>query len=242
MRGNRALAILGLALLLTATVAGTSYARCGGACRDGRGMGNDGAPGMKPLFTTEQQEQIDKIRAKYDDQRVDLHNKMAALRLEMRDLLSQSEPDFGKVEARIDQISELRAKLAKMRLAQHRDVRGILTPEQRTLFDRAFTECCDGGPGSGMGCGPMGGGKAGCGPMGGMGGAQAGCGPMGAGRAGCGPAAAGCNPQTAGCGMMCRMAPGAGAPQAGAGGCPMAGAMGSGLGVRPQSGEWRRWL
>ncbi len=90
---------------------------------------------------------------------------MAAIRLEMKDLLSQPEPDFGKVEAKIDAISGLRAKLAKMRLQQHVEVRAILTPEQRMLFDRGFADRCDDGPGCGMACGQDAGGAAmGCAP------------------------------------------------------------------------------
>jgi len=57
------------------------------------------------------------------------------------------------------------------------------------------------------------------------------CAPMGAGA----PA----GQAVPGCAATCKMMQGAASA---GGGCPMAGAMGSGLGVRPQSGEWRRWL
>ncbi len=199
-------------------------------------MGPGGAA-LQPAFTTEQQAQIEKIRTKYQDQRVELYNKIGVIRLEMRDLLSQPEPDFAKVETKIDAISELHAKLAKMRLQQHKEIRGILTADQRTLFDRGFADgCCDGpgGPGGGqMGCcSKMGdGGQMGC-KMG-AGGAMGCAGMTGAGgAAGCG-GAKGCG------GVMGCAAMGAGA---GAASCPMVGGAGPVRGMKPQAREWRRWL
>ncbi|MBM3307372.1 MAG: Spy/CpxP family protein refolding chaperone [Candidatus Eisenbacteria bacterium] len=195
MRTNRMLALVALALVVTATLAFALPAQArgragwGGPCGMQPGMAG-GAP-MRPAFTAEQTEKIEKIRAKYDDLRVEHRNKIAAIRLEMRDLLSQPEPDFGKVEAKIDAMSQIHAKLAKLRLAQHKEVRGLLDAEQRMLFDRGFTERLGEMPGPCMGRQAM----------------------------------AGCRPG----GMM-------GGP------CPMAGEPGAGRGVRPQSGQWRRWL
>ncbi len=233
MRTHRTFLVVALVLAaLTAFVGTSAAARCGGHGQRGGMMGADGAV-LRPAFTTEQQEQVQKITTKYEDQRVELHNKIGVIRLEMKELLTQAEPDFGKVEAKIDAISELRAKLAKMRLQQHKEIRGILTAEQRTLFDRGFAEgCCDGGgPGGGPGCGPMdGGGKMGCAMQMGAGSGPAGCG----GAMKCGMAgAAGCG------GAMGCAAMGAGS---GTASCPMAGGAGPVRGVRPQAGEWRRWL
>jgi Spy/CpxP family protein refolding chaperone len=232
--------VVALVLAVLTALAGTSFAQCGGHGKpDGR-MGPGGPAALKPAFTTEQQSQIEKIRAKYDDQRVDLRNKMAVIRLEMRDLLSQPEPDFTKVEARIDAMSELHAKLAKMRLAQHKEIRGLLTPDQRALFDRGLAEGCCEGPGGPMGCGMMGGGTMGCGPAMGAGGAP-GCGMAGA--KGCGMAGAkGCGMAGAkGCGMAGAKGC-AGMMGASATSCPMTGGAVPMRSVRRQAGEWRRWL
>jgi Spy/CpxP family protein refolding chaperone len=239
MRTHRTLMVTALVLAVLTALAGVSSAQCGGhGQRDGR-MGPGGAA-LQPAFTTEQQEQIEKIRTKYQDQRVELYNKIGVIRLEMRDLLSQPEPDFTKVETKIDAISELHAKLAKMRLQQHKEIRGILTAEQRTLFDRGFADgCCDGHGGGQMGCGKMGdGGQMGCGKMGA--GGQMGCKMGGGGQMGCGGmmgagGAAGCG------GAMGCAAMGAGAG-AGAASCPMVGGAGPMRGMKPQAREWRRWL
>lgn len=215
MRTHRILMVVALVLVVLMALVGTSFAQCGGhGQRDGR-MGPGGAAALKPAFTTQQQEQMEKIRTKYDDQRVELRNKMGVIRLEMRDLMTQPEPDFGKVEAKIDEMSAIHAKIAKLRFQQHRDVRGLLTPDQRSLFDRGFADgSCDGRGGPGdcqMSCGD----RMGCGGAMGAGGKMA-----------CGGAM--------GCAAM-----GAGA---GAASCPMTGGMGPVRGVRPQAGEWRRWL
>jgi len=217
---------------------------CGPAdCRRG--------PGIERLLTTEQTEKVDKVRAKYHDQRAEIFTKMATIRGEMRDLLSQPEPDFAKVGERIDAMSDLRARLARMRLEQHREIRGLLTDEQRAIFDRGFAGAD--GPDCGMGSGPMGCGMS----CAGTGGPGCGMSCAGTGGPGCGMSCAGavrpgcemsCAPMGAGapagqavpgCAATCKMMQGAASA---GGGCPMAGAMGSGLGVRPQSGEWRRWL
>ena len=241
MRTQRTLMVVALVLAVLTALVGTSFAQCGGHGKPDGMMGPGGPAALKPAFTTEQQAQIEKIRAKYDDQRVDLRNKMAVIRLEMRDLLSQPEPDFTKVEARIDAMSELHAKLAKMRLAQHKEIRGLLTPDQRALFDRGLAErCCD-VPGGPMGCGGMmGGGMTGCGPAMGAGGAP-GCGMAGA--KGCGMAGAkGCDMAgPKGCGMAGAKGC-AGMMGAAATSCPMTGGAVPMRSVRRQAGEWRRWL
>ena len=269
MKTNRTLAVVSIVLLLVVVMAGVSLARRAGQGHMG-GRADCGpadcqrGPGIERFLTTEQMEKVDKVRGKYHDQRAEIFTKMATLRGEMRDLLSQPEPDFGKVGERIDAMSDLRARLAKMRLEQHKEIRGLLTDEQRAIFDRRFADAdCD-GPDGAMACGPMGGdmecggaGGPGCGMacerMGGAPGcavkctaapggqAMPGCG-MQAGQAmpGCGMQAGQAMPGSMpGCAATCKMMEGA-APAAG--GCPKAGAMGSGLGVRPQSGEWRRWL
>lgn len=244
MRTHRTLTTIALVLVALTALVGMSLAQCGGHGQGGGRMGPGGPAALKPAFTTEQQAQMEKIKTKYGDQRVELHNKMAAIRLEMKDLLSQPEPDFGKVEAKIDAISGLRAKLAKMRLQQHVEVRAILTPEQRMLFDRGFADRCDDGPGCGMACGQAAGGAAmGCAGKAGAGGPMDCGGKMGGGAQAMGCAAKmGGGAMPAGCAATCKMMGAGSSGPAATGGCPMMGGAGPVRGVRPQTGEWRRWL
>jgi Spy/CpxP family protein refolding chaperone len=246
MRTHRNIMIVALVLVVLTALVGASVADEGGRGKCGGGMGPEGAA-LKPAFTAEQQGQMEKVRAKYDDQRVELRNKLGVIQLAMRDLLAQPEPDFGKVEGKIDEMSAIHAKLAKLRFQQHVEIRGLLTAEQRTLFDRAFADACSdgrGGPGGcrmdcsdGMECGgKMGGGeKMGCGGEKGKmecGGEKVGAGAAGA--MGCGAAKTCGAAGAAGCAAM-----GAGA---GAASCPATGGNGPLRGTKPQAGEWRRWL
>lgn len=142
----------------------------GGGMRGGPGMG----PGAMPAFTEEQQEKMQEIKASFETERVELVNRIKVMHLEMRDIVTSDDPDFGKLERMIDDISGARAEMMKIRVRQHVAVRKILTDDQKVLFDEGFGRQM----GEGM-CGHPGamGGKPGGGMMGGRGGMN--CGPGG---------------------------------------------------------------
>jgi len=178
-------ALATLALLSTVALAG----RPGFAMTGGRGTSECrmGDRGMRPSFTTEQKEEMKEIRAGFEDQRVELQNKLKVLHVEMQELTEADSPDFGKIERMIDDVAELRAQIMKLKLKQHRAIREILDDDQRVLFDRGIARMlargAHGGRGEmngGMkGCSSMGrGGRMGCGP--------AKCGPKGHGMMGAG--------------------------------------------------------
>ncbi len=169
-------------------------------CMDGPGMGmgrpgmGKGHPGMGtghgPALTSEQQEQADAIREKYDDQRVELVNRLKAMAIEADDAFDGDAPDFAALEKQIDEAAKVRADMAKLKLRMHKEIRGILTEDQRTIFDHGLSSkfgrgLMMGGQGHGgmrgdmgRGCrGMRGGGRASCGMMGGMG--PGSCGMMG---------------------------------------------------------------
>jgi len=207
MSGKKGLIVVVLALVMATMAVVPAVAGRGGHCgskgggmRGGPGMG----PGAMPAFTEQQQEKMQEIRSSFDEERVELVNRMKVMHLEMRDLVTGDNPDFGKLERMIDDISSQRAEMMKMRIRQHVAVRKILTDDQKVLFDQGFGMQM----GQGM-CGHPGamGGKPGGGMMGGRRGMN--CGPGGGmmgGRGGmnCGP----------GGGMMGR--PGGGMPPSGA--------------------------
>lgn len=177
-----------ITIALVATVLAAMLATPAMAGRCGSGMGKQGAAGVRaqrmqrgPEFTVEQQEQIQEIHKRYDDERVELANRVKVLHGEMRDIIAADEPDFGAIERKMEQISEARLELAKLRLRIHKDIRPILTEDQRVLFDRCIGGALGHGRGghAAMGCGMMGG--PGAGPVGGRGAGRAGCGMMGGG-------------------------------------------------------------
>ncbi len=137
--------------------------------------------GFGPEFTTGQTEQIEKIRERLEDERVELTNRVHAMALEVHDVLEADEPDFGALERKIEEMSEVRVELMKLKLKQHKEIRALLDDDQRTLFDRGFAERFGNGlmmGGHGMG------GRGMCGPMAHGGRTGRGAGPMGRGMGG----------------------------------------------------------
>ncbi len=123
-----------LALALVAAVAMPAAAQMRGSGWAGRGMGRGGC--MGPQFTADQQEQIQKIHEKYDAQRVELANRLGVLRGEMQDLVAaEGEPDFKAIEKKMEDMSDVRLQLSKLRLRIHQDIRPLLTDDQKKLFD-----------------------------------------------------------------------------------------------------------
>jgi Spy/CpxP family protein refolding chaperone len=194
------------------------------SARWGHGMRGDG-PGrgmaLRPQFTTEQEQAIQKVRDKHENERVALHNRLGVAVGELQELLAADEPDLGKLEAKIEETAGLRLDMMKLRLRQHGEIRGLLDPDQRTLFDRGLGRMlggavggrmCDMNGGAGPGMPGMGSGMApgqAC-PMGaGPGMPAAGPGGGGPGMQGMGP---GMMPGSAQSGPACPMQPGA---------CPM---------------------
>lgn len=168
-----------IVLLAAAVVAAPALARRGGARGDRRGGW------MMPQLTTEQQEKVEAIQEKYNDQRAELTNRAKVLALELEDMVGSDEPDFNGIESKLGDISKVRLDLLKLRLRIHKEVRPLLNDDQRKLFDQGLARivgrggmmghrgmsgmCPMGGPGAQMGqrmmmgqC-PMGG------PMGGQG-------------------------------------------------------------------------
>jgi Spy/CpxP family protein refolding chaperone len=134
MKRSKVLLVSMLAVAVIAAAALPAAARRGGAM--GSAMGGGRGMGMGPMFTSEQQEQIEKIHERYQDQRVELTNRLQALHVEMGDLMqAEGEPDFGAIEKKLEDISSVRLELAKLRLRIHKEIRPLLTDDQKTLFD-----------------------------------------------------------------------------------------------------------
>lgn len=94
---------------------------------------------------------VEELRAKLnlsDDQRkrlADIHDRRArevipiqsdlkVAHLDMRKLMRSDKPDLRAIEAQIDKISALRARLEKVRVAGHLEARALLTPAQQKIL------------------------------------------------------------------------------------------------------------
>jgi Spy/CpxP family protein refolding chaperone len=144
-----------IVLLAAAVVAAPALARRGG------GRGDRPRGGLMPELTNEQQERIEAIHDKHNDERAELTNRAKVLALDLQEMVGDGEPDFNGIERKLEEISKVRLDLMKLRLRIHKEIRPLLDEDQRTLFDRGLARVVGRGgmvDGRGM-CGmcPMGG-------------------------------------------------------------------------------------
>lgn len=101
-----------------------------------RGFSHFGmAPDKGLNLTKKQQEQITKLRTQTQTKAIDLRADLEKLQLELRGQLRADRPNKKAIDATVDKIAAKRGALQKLRLNNHLDVRAVLTPEQRELFD-----------------------------------------------------------------------------------------------------------
>lgn len=92
---------------------------------DGKGM-------MEQLkLTDDQMKKIEEIRDRHQRNAIKMRADLETARLDMRKLMQADEPDRKAIESQIDRSSQIRANLAKERMAGLLDTRAVLTPEQR---------------------------------------------------------------------------------------------------------------
>jgi Spy/CpxP family protein refolding chaperone len=103
----------------------------GGHRGGGPGMA-DGKGMMEQLKLTDDQiKKIAEIRDRHERNAIKMRADLETARLDMKKLLQADEPDRKAIETQIDRSSQLRANLAKERMAGMLDMRAVLTPEQR---------------------------------------------------------------------------------------------------------------
>lgn len=119
-----------------------------------RGMGRGGAARAelrKQLNLTEaQQDKLADIRDRSARAAIPIQGDLRIAALDLRKLVRADKPDARAIDAQIDKIAGLRAKLQKSRMAGMLEARSVLTPEQQKLLR-------DARPGMGMGRGMRGG-------------------------------------------------------------------------------------
>ncbi|MDH5468155.1 MAG: Spy/CpxP family protein refolding chaperone [Candidatus Aminicenantes bacterium] len=119
-----------------------------GGCKEGTACSMPGC-GI-PNLTTEQLSKIQKLKLEFEKEMLPVRTKMQSLKLDLRTLNAEN-ADLKKIEAKIDEISKICAELQKKRIAHHRDIRNLLTDEQKAFFDLrcAGMGCQSGGCGGG---------------------------------------------------------------------------------------------
>jgi Spy/CpxP family protein refolding chaperone len=102
-----------------------------------------------PGLTAEQTSRIGDIIGEWQTEMTPLWSELQVKTTELQTLRWESQPDSSAVEAKAREIGELQARLQAKSVELRSAIRGVLTEEQRTLFDQR-------GLGFGMGRGPCG--------------------------------------------------------------------------------------
>jgi Spy/CpxP family protein refolding chaperone len=136
MKSNKRVATIALVSLLgIALIATPVLARRGDG--SGRGAGR-AARGRGPAFTEEQLERIEAIHESHSDERAKLTNRIKVIHVEMQDLLESDSPDLDALEDKLEEASDVRLELQKLRLRIHKEIRPLLDDDQKVLFDRGL--------------------------------------------------------------------------------------------------------
>ena len=86
-------------------------------------------------LSEEQQAQMKKLRLEALERSTAHRNQMGELRARKRTMMTEAEADTDAINGIIDEMTALRNVQMKERVAHRQAIRGMLTDEQRVLFD-----------------------------------------------------------------------------------------------------------
>lgn len=87
------------------------------------------------FFNEEQKEQMKKLRLETVKKVKPLKNELGELMARQKTLTTSDNVDLKVINKNIDEMSDLKADIAKIMAAQHQQVRSLLTEEQLVKFD-----------------------------------------------------------------------------------------------------------
>jgi len=106
----------------------------------GPGMGR-GAHGRhveelraKLNLSDDQRKRLADIRDRRAREAIPIQSDLKVAHLDMRKLMRADKPDLRAIEAQIDRVSALRARLEKLHVAGHLEARAVLTPAQQKIL------------------------------------------------------------------------------------------------------------
>ena len=103
--------------------------------RQGQGYGQGYGLEQGLNLSDEQQETMKTIRLKLQKDVMPVRNKLGENKAKLRTLTTSETVDMKAVNKLIDNNGQLSANIAKLRAANHQEIRKMLTDEQRILFD-----------------------------------------------------------------------------------------------------------
>jgi Spy/CpxP family protein refolding chaperone len=119
-----------------------------------------------PGLTQEQTKKMDDLRIAHMKEVTPLKRQIDEKKARINTLTVAEKPDMAAINQAIDELGAIKMQLLKKKAQFHQDIRALLTPEQKVLFDAKadiFKKgCCGGGMGKdapgcmhgGMGMGP----------------------------------------------------------------------------------------
>lgn len=88
-----------------------------------------------PDLTDEQEQKIDDLRTAHMKEMNSYRSDLTIKRAELQKLQTADNADINKINSKIDEIGKIKTEMSKSRAAHLQKVRGLLTDEQRVLFD-----------------------------------------------------------------------------------------------------------
>lgn len=88
-----------------------------------------------PNLTEAQKTQIQEFRTKMQEESLPIINLINEKKAQLETLSTEKNADINKINAKIDEIGDLKNELAKKRAAFRQNVRSILSDEQRIEYD-----------------------------------------------------------------------------------------------------------
>lgn len=102
-------------------------------------MGGMGDGNMRPMqelnLEPRQQKQIMALRTAFQSQAIDLRADLQKLELTLGNQMRADKPDTRAINGTVERLTAKQGALRKLRVHQQLDVRALLTPEQRQIFD-----------------------------------------------------------------------------------------------------------
>lgn len=114
----------------------------GGGMRGG-GMHGGGKHGGSHLYgddwretlTDEQKDQLDRLHVAYAKTKAPRKARMKALKVELTSLATAAQPDTQTIDAKIEELLQIKRAAMRAKYAYIADQRKLLTPEQQVSFD-----------------------------------------------------------------------------------------------------------
>ena len=132
---RRGIIHLAASMMLMFTMIPGTFAQPGPGKGNGWGPGAQGICNRIPNLTDEQNKQIADLQTDHLKKMTNLRNQLFEKQAHLRTLNTADTPDMKAINTTIEEIGSLRTDMMKERESHLQKVRGLLTADQRVVFD-----------------------------------------------------------------------------------------------------------